>query len=434
MKLAVYTLGCKVNTYESEYAISRFKEKGYEIVDFNELADVYLINTCTVTNTSDQKSRKMIRQARKKNKDAVVIAMGCFTQIRKNDECIMDYVDVVIGTSNKSKIVEITEEFMKNKEKIVDIENLDNVSFDDMDLSILNTRTRALVKIEDGCENFCTYCIIPYVRGKVRSKNPKKVINEVERLVNNGYKEIVLTGIHTGHYGADLQNYDFSDLLADLELIDGLKRIRISSIEITELNDKFLNVLKNSKKIVNHIHIPLQAGSDHILKLMNRKYDKEYFLNKINEIRNIRKNIAITTDVIVGFPNETEDDFNETMNFVKSVNFAGGHVFPFSKREGTPAAKMSNQLTKEEKHIRVKKLIKVFDELEDDYYKSNIGKMVIVIPEIYKDGILTGHTDNYLKVSFEGSENLIGMEVSVLLNKYENKVIYGTLNKIKENL
>lgn len=428
MKVAIYTLGCKVNTYESEYALKKFIESGYEVVDFSkEDADVYLINTCTVTNTSDQKSRKMIRQARKKNKDAVVVAMGCFTQIRDNDNAIMDYVDVVIGNNDKSKIVDLVEEYIRTKKKILNIKDISKEDFDDMEISYFNTRTRALVKIEDGCENFCSYCIIPYTRGKVRSKKPERVLKEVNTLVKNGYKEVVLTGIHTGHYGADLDNYDFSDLLEDLDKIEGLERIRISSIEIVELNDKFLNILKKSKKIVNHIHIPMQAGSDHVLKLMNRRYDKKYFMDKINKIKTIRPNIAITTDVIVGFPNETEEDFNETIEFVKELKLAGGHVFPFSSRNGTPAAKMSGQLTKQEKHKRCKKLIKVFDELEEKYYKMYVGKDVIVIPETYQDGYLIGHTDNYLKVKFKGCEELLGKDVNVLLEKYEDKIMIGRI-------
>ncbi len=426
MKVAVYTLGCKVNTYESEYVIKEFLKRGYTLTDFSDSnADVYLINTCTVTNTSDQKSRKMIRQARAKNKDAVVVAMGCFTQIRNNDNQIMDFVDVVIGNKDKSKIVDLTEDYIKNKQKIAKIEDINEADFDDMEISYFNTRTRALVKIEDGCENFCSYCIIPYVRGRVRSKRPEKVIEEAKRLVKNGYKEIVLTGIHTGHYGADLKDYDFSDLLLELEKIEGLDRIRISSIEITELNDKFLSVLRKSKKIVNHIHIPLQAGSDHILKLMNRKYDKKYYLDKINKIREIRPDMAFTTDVIVGFPLESDRDFNETIAFVKEVSFAGGHVFPYSRRNGTPAAKMTGQITKEEKHIRCKKLISVFDSLEEAYYKKHIGCTLTVIAETYEDGTLTGHTDNYLKVGFKGSEKLLGSEVNVKLNEYKDKMLFG---------
>lgn len=428
MKVAIYTLGCKVNTYESEYTAKEFIKRGYEITDFSdETADIYLINTCTVTNTSDQKSRKMIRQAKKKNPDAVVAAMGCFTQIRDNDNAIMDFVDVVIGNTDKSKIVDLIEEQMKTKKKILNIKDVMNTSFDDMEISNFNTRTRALVKIEDGCENFCSYCIIPYVRGKVRSKRPEKVINEVKKLVENGYKEIVLTGIHTGHYGADLDNYDFSDLLTCLEKINGLERIRISSIEIVELNDKFLEVLRKSKKIVNHIHIPLQAGSNHVLKLMNRRYDKAFYLERINKIKMIRPDIAITTDIIVGFPNETEEDFEETLEFVKEVDFAGGHVFPFSKRNGTPAAKMSGQLTKEEKHNRCKKLIALLDEQEEKYYKRHIGKEVLVIPETYSDGYLTGHTDNYLKVRFEGCSKLIGKTINIHIDEYKNKVLVGRM-------
>ena len=428
MKIAVYTLGCKVNTYESEYVIKEFLKRGYTLTDFSDnSADIYLINTCTVTNTSDQKSRKMIRQARAKNKDAIVVAMGCFTQIRNNDNQIMDFVDVVIGNKDKSKIVDLTEEYIKNKQKIAKIEDINEADFDDMEISYFNTRTRALVKIEDGCENFCSYCIIPYVRGKVRSKRPEKVVEEVKKLVSNGYKEIVLTGIHTGHYGADLKDYDFSDLLLELEKIDGLDRIRISSIEITELNDKFLSVLKKSKKIVNHIHIPLQAGSNHILKLMNRKYDKKYYLDKINKIREIRPDMAFTTDVIVGFPKESEDDFNETIEFVKEISFAGGHVFPYSRRNGTPAAKMTGQITKEEKHKRCKELISVFDSLEESYYKKHIGCTLTIIAETYEDGFLTGHSDNYLKVRFKGSEDLLGKEIIVKINKYENKMLFGSM-------
>lgn len=427
MKVAIYTLGCKVNTYESEYAISEFIKRGYEIVDFSEFADIYLINTCSVTNTSDQKSRKMIRQARKRNENAVVAVMGCFSQIRENNNAIMDIVDVVIGNNDKSKIVDLIEKFINTKEKVLNIKDISKEEFDDIELSIFNTRTRALVKIEDGCENFCSYCIIPYTRGKVRSKKPERVLKEVNTLVANGYKEIVLTGIHTGHYGSDLDNYDFSDLLEDLDKIEDLERIRISSIEIVELNDKFLNILKKSKKIVNHIHIPMQAGSDHVLKLMNRRYDKKYFMDKINKIKTIRPNIAITTDVIVGFPNETEEDFDETIEFVKELKLAGGHVFPFSSRNGTPAAKMSGQLTKQEKHERCKKLIKVFDELEEKYYKMHVGKVVIVIPETYQDGYLIGHTDNYLKVKFKGCEELLGKDVNVLLEKYEDKIMIGRI-------
>lgn len=427
MKFAVCTLGCKVNTYESEYISNVFIKNGYTKVDFDELADIYIINTCTVTNTSDQKSRKMIRQARKRNEDALVVVMGCFSQIRENDDAILDISDVVIGNTNKNKIYDIVCDALKTKKKVFKVENIMDSSFEDMEVVDFNSRVRAFVKIEDGCENYCTYCIIPYVRGKVRSKKKDDVIKEVNSLVKNGHKEIVLTGIHTGHYGADLKDYDFSDLLLELEKIDGLDRIRISSIEITELNDKFIDTLKKSKKIADHIHIPLQAGSDTILKLMNRKYDLKYFENKINEIRKVRPSIAITTDVIVGFPGESDKYFEDTIKFVKKINFAGGHVFPYSARRNTPAAKMDDQITKEEKHERCKKLIKVFDELEDNYYRKYINKVVRVIPEVSSDGYLIGHTSNYLRVKFCGCENLIGKEVDVKVSDIKPKLLIGKM-------
>lgn len=427
MKFAVCTLGCKVNTYESEYVINEFKKAGYSLTDFDDEADIYIINTCTVTNTSDAKSRKMIRKARRTNPKALVVVMGCYTQIRDNDADVLKVADVVIGNTNKSKVLKIVKEALKTKQRILMIDDVMDASFEDMEISEFNTRTRAFVKIEDGCENYCTYCIIPYVRGKVRSKRKEKVIEEVNALVKQGHREVVLTGIHTGHYGADLKDYDFSDLLLALEKIDGLERIRISSIEITELNDKFLYVLKKSKKIVNHLHVPLQAGSNHVLKLMNRKYDLDYYYNKIKQIRKIRPSIAVTTDVIVGFPGEDKENFDNTLKFVSKVNFAGGHVFPYSKRNGTLAAKMNGQLTNAEKRVRCKQLISLFDELEDNYYKKYVGKTVLVIPETYDNGTLIGHTDNYLKVKFKGCENLVGKTTSVKIITYENKLLQGQI-------
>ena len=353
----------------------------------------------------------MIRQARAKNKDAIVVAMGCFTQIRNNDNQIMDFVDVVIGNKDKSKVVDLTEDYIKNKQKIAKIEDINEADFDDMEISYFNTRTRALVKIEDGCENFCSYCIIPYTRGKVRSKKPERVLKEVNTLVANGYKEIVLTGIHTGHYGSDLDNYDFSDLLEDLDKIEDLERIRISSIEIVELNDKFLNILKKSKKIVNHIHIPMQAGSDHVLKLMNRRYDKEYFMNKVKEIRSLRKDISLSTDVIVGFPGETEEDFNETMEFCKEIGFSKIHVFPYSDRNGTVASTMKDHIDRMIIKDRARKLITLSNELEKEYFEKFIDREEDVLIEEYKDGYFHGFTSNYIPVKLKGN-----YEINSLIN------------------
>lgn len=422
MKVAFYTLGCKVNAYETEVAINRFKEKGYEIVPFDSFSDIYIINTCSVTNSSDQKSRKIIRSANKHNKNAVVAVMGCYSQVKPEEVEKIDGVSIVIGNKDKAKIVDLVEEYIKNNKKITRIYNLMNVKFEDMILDKFENHTRAFVKIQDGCNNFCTYCIIPYTRGNVRSKDKSIVLKEVTELVKNGYKEIVLTGIHTGHYGQDLEEYDFSDLLSELEKIDGLERIRISSIEITELNEKFMKVLKNSKKIVDHIHIPLQSGCDKILKSMNRKYDMNYYFNKIEEIRNIRKDIAITTDVIVGFPGETEEDFNITKENIKKLKFTELHVFPYSKREGTPAANMKNQIDGNIKKQRVKELIEISEELKNEYYTKFIGKEMIVLTENYENGYLIGHLSNYGKVRFKSSIDDKNKLIKVKLLNYENDI------------
>lgn len=429
MKVGFCSLGCKVNAYETEYAINEFKKRGYEIVSFDDYADVYVVNTCSVTNASDQKSRKMLRSACNKNKNAVVVAMGCYAQVNSKVIEDIDGVSIIIGNKDKNKIVDLVEEYIKDNKKIENIYDLFHTSFEDMYLDKFENHTRAFVKIQDGCDNFCSYCIIPYTRGNVRSKKKENVVSEIKALVKNGYKEVVLTGIHTGHYGQDLKEYDFSDLLLELEQIDGLERIRISSIEITELTDKFMDVLKTSKKIVNHIHIPLQSGCDKILKTMNRKYDMQYFINKINQIRSIRKDIAITSDVIVGFPGETDEDFNITKENIKKIKFTELHVFPYSKREGTPAAIMKNQIDGNVKKQRVKELIEVSEELKNEYYKKFICKSLEVLVETYSDGYLIGHLSNYGKVKFKGDESLLHNLVMVKLNDYINDEFMGELIK-----
>lgn len=429
MKAAFYTLGCKVNTYETEVNIEMFKEVGYEIVPFNEEADVYVINTCSVTNQSDVKSRKIIREATKKNKDAIVVVMGCYSQIKYLEASKIPGVSIVIGTNNKSNILELINEYKKTGKQIVRIFDLKDVKFENMNLNKYENHTRAFVKVQDGCNNFCTYCIIPYSRGNVRSKEKNLVIKEISTLAHNGYKEVVLTGIHTGHYGLDLKEYDFSDLLREIEKIDGLERIRISSIEIMELNDKFIETLKNSKKIVNHIHIPLQSGSNEILKKMNRRYNMDEFISKINEIRSIRPNIAITTDVIVGFPGETEELFNETVESIKKIKFAEMHVFPYSRREGTLAAAMPNQVDGNVKKERVRKLISLSEELKNKFYKSLIGTEEELLVEKYIDGYLVGHLSNYGLCKVKSDKELLNEILKVKLSSYENDCFVGTIVK-----
>ena len=429
MKVAFYTLGCKVNTYESEVLMNKFKKEGYEIVDFDDISDIYVINTCSVTNTSDQKSRKIIREASRKNKDAIICVMGCYSQLNHEDiKSLGDNIAIILGNNDKSKLLDYISKFKKNKKQIVKIDDLNKVCFEDMRLDSFEKHTRAFVKIQDGCNNYCSYCIIPYTRGNVRSKKKEDVLDEINTLVKNGYKEVVLTGIHTGHYGQDLKDYDFSDLLRELEKIDGLERIRISSVEITELNDKFLDTLKNSKKIVNHIHIPIQSLCDKTLKDMNRKYDVEYFFNKINEIRSIRPNIAITSDVIVGFPNETDEDFNTTKENIKKLGITELHVFPYSIRKGTRAASMP-QVDGNIKKKRVKELIELSEELKNKYYKSLIGTEEQLLTEKYLDGYLIGHLSNYGLVKVKYNKEILNEVLDVKLLDYKDDIFLGEIIK-----
>ena len=425
MKVKGISLGCKVNTYEMEYVLSSFKDKGYEIVSNNDLADIYVINTCSVTNMSDAKSRKVINRVVRENPNACIVVMGCM--IEANKDYNNDGISIIIGNKDKNKVVNLVEEYLKSHEKTKRLYPDFDKDFEDMFITNMPGRTRAFVKIQDGCENFCSYCIIPYTRGKCRSKNKDTVIDEINTLVNNGYKEVVLTGIHTGHYGEDGKT-TFPELLREIVKIEGLKRLRISSIEITELNDDFLEVLRKYPVIVDHLHIPLQAGSDRVLKEMNRKYNKEYFLNKINEIRSIRPNISITTDIIVGFPGETDAEFNETCEFSKKIGFSKIHVFPYSRRHGTKADTMPNQIDEQVKKERVAKLMEVSDELEKNYLDKFINKEVEVLVEKSTSGTSIGHTGNYLQVEI-GSVCERNKLVNVKINARDNKILKGIICK-----
>ena len=420
MKYKIITLGCKVNEYESEVISNLLENHGYIK---SENPDVCIINTCTVTNTADSKSRKMIRSLRRNYPNSILAVMGCMIQ-NKKDKLDID-ADIIIGNTHKTDVVSLIEEY---KSKINIVGDMEDAEFEDMSLNNFDL-TRAYIKIEDGCDNYCSYCIIPYVRGHVRSKKHEKVISEAKRLIENGHKEIVLTGIHTGHYHDD--NYSFADLLKDLVKIDGLKRLRISSIEITELNDEVLDVIKNSNILVNHMHIPLQSGSDRILKLMNRKYDKNYFINKIKKIKSIKPDMNITTDVIVGFPSESEEDFEECIDTIKKIGFTKLHVFPYSDREGTVASKMENKVPGNVKKNRVKKLLEISKNLEIDYMNKHIGFDVSFIPEVYENGYLIGHTPNYLMVKTLGDKSLLKQEVIVKISKVEYPYCLGEIKSFE---
>ena len=421
MKVRGISLGCKVNTYENEYVISCFKNKGYEIVD--SVADIYIINTCSVTNNSDAKSRKVINRIVRENPNSVIVVMGCFIEANKDYD--NDGISIIIGNKDKNKVVELVEEYLSNNKKIRRLYPDFDKDFEDMFISNMYGRTRAFVKIQDGCENFCSYCIIPYTRGKCRSKDHDTVIDEIKCLTDNGYQEIVLTGIHTGHYGED-SGVTFPSLLTDILKIKKLKRLRISSIEITELNNDFIEVFKNSDVIVPHLHIPLQAGSDEILKSMNRKYDLNYYRNKIKELRSIKPDLSITTDIIVGFPGETDEMFNSTLDFAKEIGFSKIHVFPYSRRHGTKADLMPNQIDEAVKKERVTKLIELSDELEHKFLDSYINKEVLVLVETVKEGISTGHTDNYMEVKIN-SELEHNKMYKVTIKYRENNYLIGEL-------
>lgn len=394
MKFNIITLGCKVNSYESNFMKEALVKNGFSFCNLNEKCDILILNTCTVTDTSDKKSLKEVRRLKRENPNAILVVCGCSVQ---NDKTKYDDlgINILMGNINKSNIVSIIEKYLDDKTPVEYVAKTRDLPFENMEVDI-SDHTRAYIKIEDGCDNFCSYCIIPFVRGKKRSKDFSLVLREVEHLANNGYKEIVLTGIDTGGYESN--GKDLTDLIHEMSKINGIERIRQSSIEITQINEKFINELKNNKKICDHIHIPLQSGSDSILKLMNRKYDLKYFFDKIDMIRSVRPDISITTDVIVGFPGETEEMFLETMETCKKINFSKIHAFPYSERKGTKASMMDGKVPESVKHERVKKLLELSDSLEKSYYDKFKGKNKDVLIEEVNEFGSKGHTSNYLMV------------------------------------
>lgn len=422
MKVGICSLGCKVNIYESEFMISSLKERGYTITNFEDKADIYIINTCSVTNESDKKSRKMINRAKKNNKDAIIIVTGCYSQTNADNI----EANIILGNKDKSKIVEIIEEYKKTKENKKIIYDLTKVNFEKMEIKKFTNHTRAFVKIQDGCNAFCSYCIIPYVRGRIRSKNKKDVISEVTELVKEGYKEIVLTGIHTGKYGLDI-NSSLEELLENLVKIPGLYRIRLSSIEINEITPRIIKLLKENSIMAKHLHIPLQSGSDKILKLMNRKYTKEEFLNKIRILKEIPE-ISLTTDLIVGFPGETEREHQETLETLNEIKFTKIHTFPYSKRKGTPASIMEGQVSPEEKKKRVKEILEFSNKSELDFYKSNLDKVFDGVVEVHNNGKTVVHTSNFIPVIVEEKINNNAI-VKIKITNIKNGNVYGQILK-----
>ncbi|MCH1624987.1 tRNA (N(6)-L-threonylcarbamoyladenosine(37)-C(2))-methylthiotransferase MtaB [Ferdinandcohnia quinoae] len=439
--VAFHTLGCKVNHYETEAIWQLFKEAGYERTEFESTADVYVINTCTVTNTGDKKSRQVIRRAIRKNPDAVICVTGCYAQTSPAEVMAIPGVDIVVGTQDRVKMLEYIDQYKQERQPINGVGNIMKARvFEELDVPAFTDRTRASLKIQEGCNNFCTFCIIPWARGLMRSRDPEEVVKQAQSLVNAGYKEIVLTGIHTGGYGEDMKDYNLAALLRDLEQkVIGLKRIRISSIEASQITDEIIEVLDQSKKIVRHLHVPLQSGSNSVLKRMRRKYTMEFFAERLIRLREALPGLALTSDLIVGFPGETEDEFMETYNFVKEHHFSELHVFPYSKRTGTPAARMEEQVDEDVKNERVHRLITLSDQLAKEYASKYEGEVLEVIPEeIDKDnlnsGLYIGYTDNYLKVKFNATEDMIGKIVKVKINKAGYPYNEGQFVKVEEDL
>lgn len=451
--VAFHTLGCKVNFYDTEGIWQVFKRAGYEQVPFASKADVYVVNTCTVTNGGDRKSRQMIRRAVRANPDAVVAVTGCYAQIKPTEIARIQGVDLVVGNDKKSQIVDLVEKVQGEQQPYQAIDNiLKTKEFEELDVPYFEDRTRANLKIQDGCNNFCTFCIIPFARGLIRSRKPENIVLQASKLAKAGYREIVLTGIHTGGYGADLDGYRLAHLLQELEHIDDLHRIRISSIEASEMDDELIAVLGASRKVVSHLHVPVQAANNQVLKKMNRHYSVEAFSERLAKLREVLPNLAITTDVIVGFPGETDAYFEDTYEFLKREQFSQLHVFPYSKRTGTPAAKFANQVPEDVKHARVARLLKLSNRLTTSYASRFVHRHLDVIAETPlaladdetkrivsgradASRMLVGHADNYLRVAFSvpdgiDLERVIGEVARVRIRETGSHVQIGTLTSL----
>ncbi len=423
MKFHILTLGCKVNIYESEAIKESLLKNNFEYESEQELADIIIINTCSVTNMADNKSKKYVRHAKRLGK--ILVVCGCSSE---NNQTIYENmgIDILIGNREKSKISELITNYLEKKKNYMQFYNEKDLPFEDMEVTTFESHTRAFVKIEDGCNNYCSYCVIPYVRKNIRCKEYNKTVAEIMKLVEIGHKEIVLTGILTGSYNSD--GHDLADLIEEISLIPNLERIRISSIEITEINNKLLDVIKKNEKVVNHFHIPLQAGSDEILKRMNRKYNIEYFKKKIEFLRNLKKDVSITTDVIVGHPYETEALFLETIKTCQELGFSKIHVFPYSKRDGTPSSRMPMQVEESEKKYRSRILNEYGKELEKKFFLSFINRVLEVLIEEVNDSSSAGFTSNYIKVKIK--EKLEKNKIyKVTIKNYENGYLIGERNK-----
>ena len=436
------TLGCKVNQYETNAMAQKFLEKGYQIIEEitpeNEdiKPDICIINTCTVTNMSDRKSRQMLRRMKEKNPSTIVVAVGCYAQVAKNELAKIPEIDLVLGNNEKVEIVKHVEEYINNHINNVELDDvMYSKEFSDFGDVTYTEKTRAVIKIQDGCDRFCSYCIIPYARGRVRSRKPESIISEITQIASKGIKEVVITGIHIASYGKDfamskdskLTNYRLIDLLEEINEIQGIQRIRLGSIEPLLITVEFVERLKKLEKICHHFHLSLQSGCDETLKRMNRRYTTEQFKEIVRLLRNAYSDVNLTTDIIVGFPGEIDEEFNKTYQFLKEIKFYKMHIFKYSPRKGTKAAVMPNQINGDIKEERSKKLIELSDRNEIEYNKSYIGKNVEVLFEEEKDGMYKGHTQNYIMVYCQSKEKLDNKIIDVVCEKAEKEHIIAIM-------
>ncbi|MFZ7119908.1 MAG: tRNA (N(6)-L-threonylcarbamoyladenosine(37)-C(2))-methylthiotransferase MtaB [Eubacteriaceae bacterium] len=428
---AFYTLGCKVNTYDTEAMIELFEKAGYKIIDFKGYADVYIINTCTVTNVGDKKSRQMIRKAKRQNNNSIIVVTGCYAQTAPKELEQISEVDLIVGNKDRNKIVELIEKVKSSGNNINIVQDImKEKEYEELKITKVKDRKRAYIKIQEGCNQFCSYCIIPYARGPIRSRKIENIVLEASELVKQGYKEVVITGINVASYGRDLRKYQLIDVLCELNNIEGIERIRLGSLEPMLLTEEFILQLKSIDKLCDHFHISLQSGSNEILIKMNRKYNAKTFNNIISNIKTIFPKSAITTDVMVGFPGETTENYNESYDFIKDIGFSKLHVFKYSKRVGTPAAKMKNQVSESIKEDRSKKLIELSKNLEREYNCSFINQnMEVLFEQKCKEGynFYQGHTKNYILVKVNSDEDIVNETLLVKLNKINHSYIDGIL-------
>ena len=431
LKVAFLTLGCKVNQYETNAMIQKFTKKGYKEVNFNEFADIYIINTCTVTNMADRKSRQMLRRVKTINPNSVLVACGCYAQANKQELEKVKEIDIIIGTNKKNEVVDLVEEFILKKQNIEAITDV----FKEKDYSEFGSityteKTRAVIKVQDGCDRFCSYCIIPYARGRVRSRKLENILDEVKQIAKNGIKEVVITGIHVASYGKDFKiQTGLIDLLEELNKIEEIKRIRLSSLEPIIFTDDFIKRLIKLDKVCHHFHLSLQSACNKTLERMNRRYSIEEFIEITNKLKKAYNDVCLTTDIIVGFPGETEEEFNTTYKNLEKIKFYKMHVFKYSKRKGTKAEVMPNQVPDNIKEQRSKKLLELSQKNEYDINKSYLNQTVKVLFEEEKDGLYQGHTNNYMLVKVKSKDDIKNKIIDVIITNVTKDEIVGEIKK-----